>query len=407
LFVLLVSVVVGRWLERVLEPRVRSIRRQPRLLRFLALLLRRVRWILAAILLGSAILVIRSMTFAGQSAIVAIAAWLIAAWVAISIVSRLIRNRTFARIVAGAAWIFVALRITGAWDEAARGLDALAIQIGAFRISVYDVVQATVIITVVLWLARLLGNFLERRIAASSDLTPSLKVLVGKLVKIALLVAAGAIALSALGIDLTALTVFSGAVGVGLGFGLQKVVSNFVSGIIILLDKSIKPADTIELGETFGWVRSLRSRFVSVMTRDGTEYLVPNEDFITQRVVSWSHTDTLHRLDVCFGVAPGFDPHEVRRVAIEAAKALDRVQERPQPVCHITKFDGSAVEYILRFWIADPQNGITNIRGSVLLACWDAFKAAGFELPLETRALVIRHPVSVKLSRDPDEGARP
>jgi small-conductance mechanosensitive channel len=324
-----------------------------------------------------------------NAAVLELAAALILAWIAISVVSRLIRNRSLGRFIGWLAWAYVALWIIGGLEDVSRALDQLAVRFGSVTISLLDVIQAVVVISVALWLASMLGRFVEGRVTANADLTPSLKVLLGKVVRIVLLVVAGSIALTALGIDLTALTVFSGALGVGLGFGLQKVVSNFVSGIIILLDKSIKPGDTISLGETFGWVRSLRSRFVSVMTRDGTEYLVPNEDFITQRVVSWSHSDTLHRLDVHFALAPGCDPHEVRRVATDATKAVERVEQRPQPVCHITKFDGSAVEYILRFWICDPQNGVTNIRGNVLLACWDAFKAAGFELALETRDLLI------------------
>jgi len=398
LAILLVSHVLGRLLERAFEPRVRAIQGQRRLLRFLAIVLRRTRSISAALLLALAFLIVRAVAPPDRSAIIGAAALLVAAWAAISVVSRLIRNLALARLVAWFAWVVVALRITETFDPVIRGLDALAISMGEIRISLYDVIEAVVVIAVVLWAATLAGHFLERRVATNPDLTPSLKVLIGKGIRIVLIVFAGAIALAALGIDLTALTVFSGAVGVGLGFGLQKVVSNFVSGIIILLDKSIKPGDTIELGQTFGWVRSLRSRFVSVMTRDGTEYLVPNEDFITQRVISWSHTDTLHRLDVEFGVAPNSDPHTIRRMAIEAAKAQERVHPRPQPVCHLTRFDGAEMAFILRFWIQDPQNGTTNIRGAVLLACWDAFKAAGVELPVPTRAIVLRHPVRVDVA---------
>ena len=359
--------------------------------------MRRTRWLLAAALLGIALVGLRSVTGPGNSAIVGAAALLTGSWVAISVVSRLIRNRMVARLLAWAAWIIVALLITDTYDEVAATLDRLALRLGAISISLYDVIEAVVVIAVVLWLAATAGRFLERRLAANEDLTPSLRVLAGKLVRIALVVFAGAVALAALGIDLTALTLFSGAVGVGLGFGLQKVVSNFVSGIIILLDKSIKPGDTIELGQTFGWVRSLRSRFVSVMTRDGTEYLVPNEDFITQRVISWSHTHLLHRLDVHFGTTYESDPHHVRQIAIEAAKSVERVKERPQPVCHITAFKELSVDYILRFWIDDPQNGTTNVRGAVMLAIWDAFKAAGIRFPYPRHDVILRSPVEIKV----------
>jgi len=175
-----------------------------------------------------------------------------------------------------------------------------------------------------------------------------------------LIALAALIALASVNIDLTVFAVLSGAIGVGIGFGLQKVVSNFISGIVILLDRSIKPGDTISLGETFGWIRELRARFVSVVTRDGREYLIPNEDFITQEVINWSFSDDLVRLDVPFGVAYSSDPHEVTKLAIEAAKSVRRVVDLKEPVCWLTEFGDSSLNFLLRFWISDPQNGLTN-----------------------------------------------
>ena len=176
------------------------------------------------------------------------------------------------------------------------------------------------------------------------------------------------------------------AISLSIGFGLQKVVSNLVSGIIILLDKSIKPGDVISLGETFGWINSLGARYVSVVTRDGREYLIPNEDLITGQVVNWSHTDAYVRLDIYFGTSYGDDPHVVRKLAIDAAKSVDRVLTFPKtPVCHIVGFGDSSVDYILRFWIEDPTGGLTNIRGNVYLALWDAFHENGISLPFPQR----------------------
>ncbi len=387
--ILVASAAAGRRIEQALEPKVREVHGRPRLLRVLALLLRRTRWIVATLALALMVLVMRAATLPSRGTLIGVAAALVAAWVAISVASRLIRNPAVGRLVAGLAWLFVALHITGIFDEVSSVLDAAAVRVGAVRISLWLLLQAIVLIGVLAWAAIMLGNLAERRIGEVSDLTPSLRVLFGKLVKIALLVAAGAIALTMLGIDLTALTFFSGALGLGIGFGLQKVVSNFVSGIIILLDKSIKPGDTIAIGETFGWVRSLRARFVSIITRDGREYLIPNEDFITQRVENWSFSDPDVRIDVEFGVAHDSDPHAVRLIAVEAAKTLDRVLERPAPVCHMTRIGESSLDFILRFWIADPQNGVTNVRGAVLLACWDALKAAGIRIPYPHRQIVI------------------
>jgi small-conductance mechanosensitive channel len=202
-------------------------------------------------------------------------------------------------------------------------------------------------------------------------------------------------AMSGLGIDLTAFTIFSGAVGVGIGFGLQKVVSNFISGIIILLDRSIKPGDTISLGETFGWIRELRARFVSVVTRDGREYLIPNEDFITREVINWSFSNELVRLDVPFGVSYDSDPHQVIPLAIAAANSVDRVVQTKDPVCWMTGFGDSSLDFLVRFWINDPQNGITNIRGKVLLALWDSFKSHGIKIPFPHREVIMKTPVQL------------
>jgi small-conductance mechanosensitive channel len=393
------ALVVGGRIEALLEPRVREVRGRPRLLRLLALLLRRTRGIMTALFLAITLIVLRVVVPQEPAEALGIAFALAAAWVAISVVSRLVRNRALAHLVAWVAWAFVALRILGALDEVTTSIDAVALTIGTTRVSLWFAIKAVLLVAVLLWLAIGVGNFAERRIARNPDLTPSLRVLIGKLVKFALLIFAATAALALLGIDFTALAVFGGALGLGIGIGLQKVVSNFVSGIVILLDKSIKPGDTIAIGETFGWVRSLRARFVSVITRDGREYLIPNEDFVTQRVENWSFTDTLVRIDVAFGVAYDSDPHQVRKLAVEATKALARVEERPSPVCHLTGFGESSLDFILRFWIADPQNGVTNVRGAALLACWDAFKAAGIAIPFPHRQVLVDKPIPVRMEK--------
>jgi len=245
-----------------------------------------------------------------------------------------------------------------------------------------------------LWVSITLGNFIEKRLHKVDDLTPSLRVLLGKVIKIVLLVTATFVGLSGLGIDLTVFTVFSGAIGVGLGFGLQKVVSNFISGIIILMDRSIKPGDTISLGETFGWIRELRARFVSVVTRDGREYLIPNEDFITHEVINWSFSDELVRLDVNFGVSYDSDPHQVSALAIEAAQNCRRVYAAKKPVCWLTEFGDSSLNFVLRFWISDPREGLTNVRGVVLLALWDKLKEHGIKIPYPHREIIMAAPAT-------------
>lgn len=334
---------------------------------------------------------------------------LAAAWLAINVISHLSRSRTIGLAFALIAWAYVAAVVLGVADVATEILDA-GFTIGTFRLSLLSVLQVVFLLGGLLWLSAAVGNFLDRRIQNIEDITPSLRVLIGKILRIALIVIAAMIALSGMGIDLTALTIFSGAVGVGIGFGLQKVVSNFISGIIILMDHSIKPGDTVTLGETFGWIRELRARFVSVITRDGREFLIPNEDFITTEVVNWSFSDQYVRLDVLFGVAYDSDPHEVERIAIEAASSVERVEDRPPPpgskqprppVCWLIGFGESSLEFKLRFWISDPQEGTTNIRGKVLLAVWDAFRENGIRIPYPHREIIMRSRVPGDPEEDP------
>jgi small-conductance mechanosensitive channel len=304
------------------------------------------------------------------------------------------------RTVAIVSWSYVALYALRLDGPVLSALDGLAVNLGAVRLSLLLVLKAVVLAVALIWVAVLVGNVLSRWVQRSGDLSPSIKVLISKFIKIGLIMIAGAIALSATGIDLTALTVFSGAVGVGIGFGLQKVVSNFISGIIILLDKSIKPGDTITLGDTFGSIRDLRSRFVSVITRDGKEYLIPNEDFISQQVVNWSFSSDYVRIDVDFGTAYDSDPHEVARIAIATASTVDRVaNDYRAPVCWLTCFGASSLDFRLRFWISDPANGLTNVRGQVLMALWGAFKEAGVSIPFPHREIIMRTPVEIKQSR--------
>jgi small-conductance mechanosensitive channel len=232
-----------------------------------------------------------------------------------------------------------------------------------------------------IWAAFAASRLVQTRIDRITSLTPSVQVLIGSTLKIILIILAVVIALDTVGIDLTALALFSGAVGVGVGLGLQKVVANFVSGIILLLDRSIKPGDVIEIGDTVGRITSMAARYVSVRSRDGKDYLLPNEELITNRVVNWTYSSPLVRLDLPFGVAYGSDLRQVRLLAVSAAAEPERVAKTPAPVCHATGFGPSAIQFLLRFWIADAENGVTNIKGEVLIALYDALTAHGIEIP--------------------------
>lgn len=362
-------------------------------MRILVLLNRRTRGIVFVILAWTTILFMREVpwtaTWPSRSYLISLVATLATAWLVVSILTRLIRNRSLRKIISWGAWSFVTLQILNLLPITASFLDAVAIQFGAVRLSLLLVLKAIVTIAVLMILARSISGAAARRIERNEDISPSMQVLSVKLLQLGLYGAAVVISLQSIGFDMTTLTVLSGAIGLGLGFGLQKVVSNLVSGVILLLDKSIKPGDVISLGETFGWISSLGARYVSVLTRNGTEYLIPNEDLITNQVVNWSHSSDLVRLDIHFGVAYSSDPHQVKRLCSEAPLRVNRVINNPAPVCHVEKLGDSSIDFILRFWIRDPTKGLTNVRGDVHLALWDVLKENDIEIPFPRRDVSI------------------
>jgi small-conductance mechanosensitive channel len=325
-----------------------------------------------------------------DSRLIGIAASLTGLWIVIRASALLLRDPLLARTVAAVAWIVAALDITGLLLPAEAALDSPAITMGTLRISVLLVLKAVLIVAILVWIALALARVIDASLQRASALSPSVRALSSNLARIALVSVALLIGLDLVGIDLTAFAVFSGAVGVGLGFGLQKIVSNFISGIILLLERSIKPGDVIEIGDTFGSVTYLGARYASVRGRDGKEYLIPNENLITNQVVNWSYSNSLVRLHAEFGVAYNSDLHAVRDIAIDVARRTKRVLPWPAPLCHVTGFGDSAVNMLLLFWIEDPVDGVVNIKGDVYLGLWDAFHAHQIEFPFPQRDVHIR-----------------
>ncbi len=378
-------------LARAIQPRFREWLRQREnwptwRIRLGLLIHRRMRMIFFVSLIWITITIMREVTWPSRSYLLEIMGTLAAALLFVTLTTRLINNAFLRSVVRYGAWTWVTLAILNLTEEFQNILDSIAFSVGDTRFSLWILVQAIAVLAVLISVARFLSSATATSIRSNEDISPSMQVLTVKFMQVLLYGVAFFLGLRLVGVDLTGLAVLSGAIGVGLGFGLQKVVSNLVSGIIILLDKSIKPGDVISLGETFGWINSLGARYVSVVTRNGKEFLIPNEDLITGQVVNWSHSDQFVRLDIFFGTAYGDDPHLVRKVAVEAASSVDRVLKgyRP-PVCHIVGFGDSSVDYILRFWIDDPTKGLTNIRGNVFLALWDAFKENDISIPFPQR----------------------
>lgn len=313
-----------------------------------------------------------------------------AAWMLIGLGSSLIRERFWAQSLEAVFYIGSCFCVLALAHEAIQYLDGFRFQLGRYGVSLWNVIAGLMTIVFTLWVSFALSRILDVQIRRSRRLSPSLKVLISKIAKILLVVVASMVAMDSMGLDLSAFTILSGGLGLGIGFGLQKVVSNLISGIILLVDNSVKPGDVIEIDQTYGWINNLRARYASVITRDGTEHLIPNEDLITQKVVNWSFTDSLVRMRVPVGVSYNADPHACIRIIREAAADVPRVLQDPAPVCLLKGFGDSAVDLELRFWIADPSGGVSNVKSAVLLKVWDALKANSIEIPFPQRDLHVR-----------------
>ena len=408
-----VAKLAANWLSPPIEERLRQLSGRPRLLRALAVIFRRLHWIFFMLLLWAAVAIMREVTWPSRSYALSVLASLVTAWLIISVLSRIIRNRAVAKLVAVSAWSVAALSIFGVLDDTVVILETLSVTLGEVRISALLVIKSLVICSLLVWAALAASRLLDGQLASNEDLTPSVRVLVGKVVRIALLLIAVLTAFNVVGIDLTALAVFSGALGLGIGFGLQKIVSNLISGIILLLDKSIKPGDVIEIetvsGTTYGWVEHLGARYTSVRTRDGIDTLFPNETFIATPVTNWSHGHTRVRQKLDVGVSYDTDVERAIELCLEAASEKERILSYPEPKCLLIGFGDSSINLQLRYWLSDPQSGIRNIASEVYLSIWKKFREENIEIPFPQRDLHIRSAENIPVrlrpvgqNRDPD-----
>jgi len=333
--------------------------------------------------------VMLTSTWPSRSYLLAVAANLAFAWLIIRLVTSVIRNPFIVRLVSLSAWLVAALSILGQLEPTVEALDSVSIVLGGLRLTPLLLIKLAVLLAVALWLTNIASNFAESRITRSSDLTPSIQVLLVKMIRLALMVFAVAVVMSAVGINLSALAIFSGAAGVGIGFGLQKIVANFISGIILLADKSVKPGDLVTIGDSTGRISAMKTRYISVAAGDGREFLIPNEDLVTQKVVNWTYTDKNTLVKVNFGTNYDADPRLVCKLAADVAAAIPRAIKGKPPNCILVEFTEAGMKFSLTFWIADPD-GMDNVKSEAMLSLWDVFKREGIRVPYPVREIRIR-----------------
>ncbi|WP_425410683.1 mechanosensitive ion channel domain-containing protein [Hyphococcus sp.] len=322
---------------------------------------------------------------------------LLTAWIVIRLVTLVIRSPFWSKVAFYVVWPIAALDAFGVLDDVVRQLDAFAFPIGESengvqqRFSALDFVRTLFIFGVLFWGARLINTLITGRINAIDELTVSFKALLAKILDVLLPIVALVAALQIVGFPFGTLAIFGGAIGLGIGLGMQRTVSNFFAGFTLIADKSIKPGDVIEIDGAYGWVTQMNARYVSLRTRDGTAYLVPNDRFIEEGVVNWSHDDRVVRLHAPFGVSYNTqDLRTLARRAEETALTIDRVLKTPAPRCNLMEFGDSSINFDLRFWINDPANGTKNVTSDVMMAIWDLLAEMDIEVPFPQRDLHIK-----------------
>lgn len=315
---------------------------------------------------------------------------LAAAWIAIRLITSLMPNRTLARAMSLLIWTVTALSIFGLLTPITDFLQGLSLKVGDASINALGVIKGLILAIFFLQAASLASQFVTKRIDSIKDLSPSLQVLLTKAVKVLFFTAAILFAMSSVGIDLTSLAIFSSALGVGIGFGLKTVFSNYVAGVLLLMDSSIKPGDTIEVGQVFGVVRDMHGRYASILTRDGTEYLIPNELLIAGEVVNWTYSNKNVRLKIPVGIAYDSDVEKAMQLLDQAADGIPRILKDPAPASRLVGFGDNSVDLQLRVWIADAEDGVTNVRSQVLMNIWNLFHEHGIEFPFPQRDVQLK-----------------
>ncbi len=306
-------------------------------------------------------------------------------------------GRVWERRLTLTIWLLIAFGVVGWLDKLEGFLDAIDLMPGKTQFSLWMLLKGLIIISGFVLISTVVARAIERRVLALDNVAISARIGITKFAYFFLVSLGILLGINAAGVDLTALTILTGAIGLGLGFGLQSIASNFVSGFVLLLDKSIKPGDVISFTghsgtstENFGWVQELRGRYFVIRDRDGVETLVPNQHLITNPVINWSYSDRHVRLKLPVRISYRDDPELALETLLRATAGHPRVLQDPGPVSRLLEFTESGMNLELRFWIADPENGVNNVRSDVNRAIWRLFRSTGITIPVAQREVFLQ-----------------
>ena len=295
--------------------------------------------------------------------------------------------RILERSISWLAWIAVVLWVTGVLPVVMDAMDDVSWKVGASRMTLRNIVEGTLTAGLVMMLALWVSAAIEKKLLHGTGNTLSLRKMAASIVRAALLFVGLLVALSAVGIDLTALSVLGGAIGVGVGFGLQKIAANYVSGFVVLAERALRIGDMVKVDGFEGRITDIRTRYTVIRALNGRESLVPNEILITQRVENSSLADPQVVVNTVVQVAYGTDVRALRPKLIEAIQRVPRVLEQPRPGVELADFAADGMNLSIGFWIGDPENGQGGVRSDVNLAVLDLLNAEGIQIPFPQRVM--------------------
>jgi small-conductance mechanosensitive channel len=296
--------------------------------------------------------------------------------------------------IAFVIWLMIGFELVGWFEKIQSTLERITLIPGKNVFNLWELLKGIVVVTAFVFVTTLIARTIERRLMRLDAIALSTRIGISKFSYFLLVGMGVLLGINAAGVDVTTLNVLTGAIGIGLGFGLQTIAGNFVSGFVLLMDKSIKPGDVISFTghtgtstENFGWVQELRGRYVVVRDRDGVETLVPNQNLITNSVINWSYSDQRVRIRLPVTISYDDDPEIALKVLLDAARDHPRILREPHPVTRLMAFEDYGMRLEVRFWIADPMNGVNNVRSDVNRAIWRVFREAGIKIPVAQREI--------------------
>ena len=298
--------------------------------------------------------------------------------------------KSFENLISLLVWAYTVIYLFGFSGFISSNLESIHFKIAGTEYNFLLVIQLIFAIIFAIVLAMSLVAFVERRLMNVKSLDRNLRAMINKVIKLIIYILAVIIALDSIGLDLTFLSVFGGALGIGLGFGMQKITSNYISGFTILLDKSLHIGDILTIGEHYGIVTGIKTRYTVLRKLDGVEVIIPNENLIAENIINHTYSDRKIRVGIDVGIGYSSSIDLASNIMLAAAKSQDRVIDDPEPTVYLQNFGDSSINLTLVFYVKDAEEGTLKLKSDISKIFWNEFQKQGIQIPFPQRDLHIK-----------------